>query len=204
MTSSHTPATADRSERSAKAVPEKSGSARQGFSALLVSVVVSGAVIYWIQSIGGISVVRERYGETGLLISAVVHAALNLTPAAEFVPSGPANGAIWGFGLGSGVNWVGWMAASWVQFLIARRTLRDYDLGEVRERLPVWLRRIPVDTPLFQIVGRSLPWLGNHIVNVASGALQVPPVRFLWCAALGLIGPSMLMAGIGAGILSLF
>lgn len=152
---------------------------------------------------GGPQILREKLGSAGWAGSIVVHAALNLTPAGEFVPSSVANGALFGIATGACVNWIGWMLAALVQYGTGRRLSGSASGLDQLERTPRWLRRWPVDHLAFQVLGRAVPWVGIHGTNLASGWLRVPLPRFLIGAALGLVGPALTMAAAGAGLFRL-
>jgi len=162
------------------------------------------ATFAWVDSIGGPTAVRERFGATGLVVCVLVHWILNLTPLGEVVPMAVANGAMWGVGLGALVSWLGWMAASLTQYLVVRRLGTELDLDVRLGRLPARIRRFPVEHPAFQIGGRALPAVGLHLVNVTSAVRGVPIRRFLAFAALGQAGPALAMAAVGAGLVAIF
>ena len=119
--------------------------------------IVVAAVYHGIDSIGGPDAVRERYGAWGFAVSFVAHWVLNLTPLGGFVPTAAANGALWGFWVGALVSWAGWLAASLTQYLLVRWVAGEPEVSEIRARLPEWLGRLPMEHPLLQIGGRSLP-----------------------------------------------
>ena len=173
---------------------------------LLLAVLAMAGLFAWLHAIGGPHVLRERYGTKGILVSLIVHWALNLSPAGEIIPMGVANGAMWGPWIGAAVNWVGWTGASVTQYLLVRRLGVRYNL-EARlaarlERAPSWLRRLPVGHPSFQIFGRFVPYVGMHLVNILSAVRRVPPGRFVLFAILGLGPPAVAMAAIGNGLVA--
>jgi uncharacterized membrane protein YdjX (TVP38/TMEM64 family) len=167
----------------------------------LLAMVSVGLCVRWL---GGPSAIRQRFGVWGILVAFVAHALLNLTPAGEIVPMAVANGAVWGFWLGATISWLGWIAASLAQYALVIRIGAGFDVQSRLEQLPGALRRFPVAHPVFQILGRCVPWVGLHLVNVASAVRGVPLRRFTTCAAIGQVGPALVMAAIGAGLVSLF
>ena len=169
----------------------------------LIAVGFVAATVLAVDSLGGPSAIREDYGSIGLLISFVVHWLLNLTPIGEILPSAAAIGAAWGFWLGALTCWLGWIAASLTQYAVASRVGTAVDVEARLERLPSRIRRFPVAHPAFQILGRSVPVVGLHVVNLASAIRRVPLRRFLACAAIGHAGPAVMMAAIGSGLVEL-
>jgi len=171
---------------------------------VLLAALLIVATHLWIQSIGGPGAVRERFGVAGLAVSLFAHWVLNLTPFGEMLPMAVANGAIWGFWLGALVSWLGWMGASLTQYLVVRRMGTRLDVEARLDRLPKRIRSLPIEHPAFQVAGRSVPWVGLHLVNVTAALYGVPMRRFLACAAVGQAGPALVMSALGAGLASYF
>ena len=170
---------------------------------LLVAVCFVVGTIHAVDSLGGPVAIRDRFGPSGVAISFAAHWLLNLTPAGEILPSAMANGAAWGFWLGAGVSWLGWVAASLTQYGLALRLGTRIDIDRRLELLPARIRAFPVAHPVFQILGRMVPVVGLHFVNVASAARRVPLARFVACALAGHAGPALTMSAVGAGLIRL-
>lgn len=170
---------------------------------VVIPLIVLAGSIAIVSTMGGPQILREKLGSAGLTGSIVVHALLNLTPAGELVPSSVANGALFGVSTGACVNWTGWMLAALFQYGAGRRLGGSAQSVDPLERTPRWLRRWPVDHLAFQVLGRSVPWVGIHGTNLASGWLRIPFPRFLIGSALGLVGPALAMAAAGAGLFRL-
>lgn len=156
--------------------------------------------VFWVRSVGGPEAVREKYGIFAPAISLVAHTAVNTTPFGDLIPWAVANGAIYGFAQGALLSWLAWMGSSFLQFLIARRTALDFDLAGHLDRLPRWVRRLPVDRPTFLIVARWVP-MGGAVANLAAGALGVKMSRLVWCVAIGAAPPAIALSAVGAGML---
>jgi uncharacterized membrane protein YdjX (TVP38/TMEM64 family) len=86
-----------------------------------------------------------------------------------------------------------------IQFTLARRGALEWDVESRLERLPRFLRKLPVEHPLFLICVRWLP-MGFHIANIAAAVRGVSPTRQLWTAAVGSLPGALMWAAIGAGI----
>jgi uncharacterized membrane protein YdjX (TVP38/TMEM64 family) len=156
----------------------------------------------WVDSIGGPEAVVAHYGLAAPFITVPIHAVLSVTPFPSelfVLANGTAYGWFWGAALGS----LGWTLASLIQFGLATRLAKELDLEAQIAKLPLRLRRLPIDHPLFLILGRQVP-LGFHIVNIVAGVRGVRPWRFFWCAALGSLPGAALYAGLGAGVLELW
>ncbi len=112
---------------------------------------------------------------------------------------GVTNAALYGFWPGTAMSFTAWLLTALLQYGIARRTARDFDFDASYARLPGWLRRFPVDHPVF-LIGVRLP-LGGPIVNTAAGVFGVSLWRHTWCAAVGILPRAMFFAGLGVGLL---
>jgi uncharacterized membrane protein YdjX (TVP38/TMEM64 family) len=170
---------------------------------VLVALLVAaggGVAVLWLRAIGGPVALRARYGTAGMLVAFVVHWALNLTPAGEVVPLAVINGGLWGFWPAVLVNLGGWTAASITQYAAVRWLGAGAGERPTLDRAPGVLRRLALDRAAFQILGRSVPWVGLHVVNVTAALLGVPFGRFVAYAVLGQAAPAVLMAAIGAGL----
>lgn len=167
---------------------------------ILVVAFLIGAVILerWVDAIGGPPELIRRYGLAAPAVMVGVQAALAAAP----FPSelfALVSAATYGWAIGSVMTWAGWTIGSMIQYGLARRSASDVSLDAAVAKVPAWLRRFPIDHPVFLIVVRWLP-MGFHLANVAAGARRVPATRQLWIAAVGSIPGAVMWAGIGAGV----
>lgn len=159
-------------------------------------------LIRWVESVGGPEAIRERYGILAPLITSSIQILVAPTPFPSDVIC-VAQGALYGFWLAVALNWLGWWIACHLEFLLGRRLRGEFDLERQLERLPRFLRRFPVDHPIFLIFARQVPWAGGHLTTLVPGAMGVPFLRNAWCNAIGIVPASILTAGAGAGLLAL-
>ena len=145
---------------------------------------------------------RTTYGLAAIAITLPTHIILALTPFPSDV-IGIANGALYGLTTGTMLSWIGWWISALFEFSIGRRARHDFELGQQADRLPRFLRELPIDHPLYLICVRQVPWLGMHVGSFIPGAGGVPWKRFLWCSAIGAVPGSFLTTAIGAGIVQL-
>ena len=158
---------------------------------------LGGAAILWIRSQGGPAALRTRWGWAGTAAWLPLQVLVHLSPASDFVPCAVLNGSLYGFRTGALVSWATWMVAAALEFAIGRRTGNDFGLSAESERLPAWLRRLPIAHPAVLVVGHWIP-VSSSLVNYAAGAFGVPLGRLLGCTALAMIPPSLFTAAIGA------
>lgn len=165
---------------------------------LVVAFLVGAFFVHrWMESIGGPAVLTERLG----LAAPVALLGIQATLAAAPFPSelvALASSATYGWAIGALITWAGWTIGSMIQYGLARRSTADVSLDDRLARVPAWLKRFPIDHPVFLICVRWLP-MGYHLANVAAGARRIPALRQLWIAALGSIPGAMIWAAIGAG-----
>jgi hypothetical protein len=172
----------------------------RGLQALVGLLVFGLLLARWLDWIGGVEPLRERFGVHVAALVIPVHAVVSFVPlSGEMIAV--ANGLLFGFWLGSLFTWTAWMLTSLLQYAVVRRTARDFDFDTRHARLPAWLRSFPVDHPVF-LIGVRVPF-GGPIVNSAAGAFGVPLWRHTWCAAIGVAPRALFFAGIASGLLQL-
>ncbi|MEW6268259.1 MAG: VTT domain-containing protein [Thermodesulfobacteriota bacterium] len=177
--------------------------AARGTWTLIALLAASVALMGGLEALGGAAALRERWGAGAgvVLVGAQAITGIWPVPASEMLAL--ANGALYGFWLGALLNWVGWMIASVLHYAMFRQLARDFDLEHALATLPAWLTRFPVAHPAFQILGRLVPLpAAPQVVGCASGALGVPPWRYLWCAAVGVAPGALLFSGLANGLLA--
>jgi len=174
---------------------------------IILGLLILGVGLWnWVVSIGGPAELRAEFsrmfGPSAPLVTVNLHIVLAITPFPSDLIS-IANGAMYGFPLGAGLSWFAWWIAALLEFGLGRRTRKDLHLEEATDRLPHWLRRFPVEHPVFLIVGRLVPWVGGHATTFVPGAAGVSWRRYVWCSAIGIIPGALLMPYIGAFLTSL-
>jgi uncharacterized membrane protein YdjX (TVP38/TMEM64 family) len=161
---------------------------------------VGWPLVRGLEWMGGPDQIRADYGlaAAGLLVPLQAVVAVSPVPSEVLAL---ATASIYGLTLGSGLVWVGWMLGAGLEYGLYRRAASELsELGGL-DRLPGWVRRLPVAHPIFLIVVRWLP-LGNHLVNAVAGACRVPLWRFTWTSAVALLPFSILIGAIGSGIVA--
>ncbi len=111
------------------------------------------------------------------------------------------NGVLFGPWLGSGVNAAGLILAAILGYLVALRTAKLLNIEEQVERLPGWVRRYRVGSPLFLICVRIIPGLGGTIATQTAAALRVPIWRQIYTMAIVTI-PVCTVLAFGGNLIS--
>jgi uncharacterized membrane protein YdjX (TVP38/TMEM64 family) len=163
---------------------------------IAVATLIGFASLVWLQGIGGPEALRARLGPWAPFCSLTLHIAVELTPLANVIPFGIANGSIYGFWVGTLLSWLGWMAAALLQFAMVRSGSGE-PAPEAAPRRPGWIERLPVGHPAVLIVGRWLPG-GAYFVNFGASALGVSLTRQLTCAAIASAPAALGLAALGA------
>ncbi|MCM2374373.1 TVP38/TMEM64 family protein [Aporhodopirellula aestuarii] len=169
---------------------------------IVLLVVLSVWLLNWMTAMGGPAAVREAYGMRAPLVTIPVHIVVAITPfPSDFISI--ANGAVYGFYAGAALSWFAWWIAAILEFGLGYRARKDFDLELAIKNAPSWVRRVPVNHPVFLIGARQIPWLGGHLTAFVPGAAGVHLSRFVWCSAIAVIPGSIVMAAIGAGLVGL-
>ncbi|TAM92629.1 TVP38/TMEM64 family protein [bacterium] len=136
-------------------------------------------------------------GPLGPVVSIVIYVALVSSPFVSSDILALLNGAIFGLWEGALVNCVGVMLGGVSTYLIARRTGEFLDIHEDLERLPPWVKRLPVGSPLFLLALRVVPWVGGTIANNVAGFYKISIFRHLWTTAVVAIPVAVFTAYLG-------
>ena len=173
-----------------------------GSRALHLIVLIFGGgwlILAALEAAGGPDAIRERHGlmAVAFLIPAQIAAALTPVPS-ELIAIPTA--AIYEFWLGALVIWFGWVAATPFRYLVVRHLARDLNLEGGREKLPRWLQRFPVESPVYLVCARWLPY-GPHLVDYTAGAAGVRLRTLLWSAAIATIAPALLFSALANELL---
>lgn len=84
------------------------------------------------------------------------------------------NGAIFGPFWGSIINAVGIVVAAAIGYWINRRASHLLDLDAALARLPAWVKRFKVGSPMFLIAVRIIPGFGGTVATASAAAFRVP------------------------------
>jgi uncharacterized membrane protein YdjX (TVP38/TMEM64 family) len=87
------------------------------------------------------------------------------------------NGVLFGPVVGSLVNAVGLVLGALLSYQVARRTSSLLDIESQIGRLPPWVNRFRVGSPIFLILVRVIPGVGGTLATQIAAALQVPLLR---------------------------
>lgn len=78
------------------------------------------------------------------------------------------------------------------------------DMQNYQEKMPKWLKKIPMNSPVFLIAGRMLPGYGPKFVSVVCGIYKVPFPLYLWTTMVSNAMGALLIAFGAYGVIQLF
>ncbi len=149
---------------------------------LVVLAVVALALIVVSQDMGHLRNLIRQSGWPGLIVAVLLYGLLGPTP----VPSEPLTlfiCAAFDPLVATLVAGLGNLLASLLEYLIGR-TIGDAAEAEKRKQnLPFGLAKAPLDSPVFLIGARLLPFYAPKLVSLISGAYHVPLRRYVWTSA---------------------
>lgn len=114
------------------------------------------------------------------------------------------NGVLFGPVWGSVVNAIGLVLAAMIGYVVALRTSAAFDVKKNVERLPAWVRRFKIGSPMFLICVRIIPGLGGTIATQTAAALRVPIFRQIYTMCAVAIPVCTVLAVFGNGASNYF
>ncbi len=143
-----------------------------GFGLLAVSFAIAALVIRYqphiehlIRSIGpGIALPLAT-----AIFALVASAPFSVTDALAIM-----NGAVFGPKWGTVINAVGIVIAAAIGYWINRRASHLLDLDAALARLPAWVKRFKIGSPMFLIAVRVIPGFGGTVATASAAAFRVP------------------------------
>ena len=184
----------------AQATKDKSQALRGLIATLLVTLVL---ILIFSRERTPISDFIRSSGWIGVLFSVSLYGVLGASP----VPSEPLTiflASIYGPLNTTFIAAFGNLAAALAEYYIGMRISHIASFEERKEKLPLNLGKLPVDSPIFLLAARMLPGYGPKFVSVLAGVYRVPLWRYIWTAALSnMIGAGIVAFG-GFGLLKLW
>ena len=84
------------------------------------------------------------------------------------------NGAIFGPFWGTIVNAVGIVAAGFAGYWVNRHATHLLDLQKALDRLPAWVKRFRIGSPMFLVAVRVIPGFGGTVATATAASFRVP------------------------------
>ncbi|GAP41449.1 uncharacterized membrane protein YdjX, TVP38/TMEM64 family, SNARE-associated domain [Flexilinea flocculi] len=166
-------------------------------SLILIAIMISSRIDY---SLIQRFIQNHRY--LGIFLCVFLYACLGATP----VPSEPFTivlsglcGPIWTIFMVT----IGNTAAAFVEYLIGSQVSDITEFTQRKVTLPKFLKKLPIDSPVFQIFGRVIPGVGAKFVGITSGMYRISLFTFFWTAILSNFAGAAIVAYGGYGLFEL-
>ncbi|GAC1413739.1 MAG: hypothetical protein NVSMB64_24010 [Candidatus Velthaea sp.] len=115
----------------------------------------------------------QALGPFALPAAIVVFAIVAAAPFSVTDALAVSNGVLFGPWVGSFVNACGIVLAAVIGYALALRTAKLLNIEEQVQKLPGWIRRFKVGSPMFLILVRLIPGMGGTIATQTAAALHV-------------------------------
>ncbi|HET9030702.1 MAG TPA: VTT domain-containing protein [Candidatus Aquilonibacter sp.] len=122
----------------------------------------------------------RNLGPFAVLLAVVVFALVASAPFSVTDALAIMNGAIFGPIEGSIINAIGLVFAALLGYAINRHASQLMDLDLYLQRLPPWVKRFPVGSPLFLIAVRVIPGFGGTMATATAATFRVPVWVHVW------------------------
>ncbi len=119
-------------------------------------------------------------GPVAMLLAIAVFAIVASAPFSVTDALAIMNGAIFGPVKGSLINAIGLVLAALLGYAINMHASRMLDLERYLERLPAWVKRFPVGSPIFLLAVRVIPGFGGTIATATAATFRVPVWVHVW------------------------
>jgi uncharacterized membrane protein YdjX (TVP38/TMEM64 family) len=143
-----------------------------GLSLLALSFALAALVIRYQPQIE--SFIRSIGPGVAVPIATVIFAVVASAPFSVTDALAIMNGAIFGPLWGSVINAVGIVIAGGIGYWVNRHATHLLDLDAALARLPAWVKRFRVGSPMFLIAVRVIPGLGGTVATASAAAFRVP------------------------------
>ena len=167
------------------------------------TIIVIAAIIYFVpRNLPQIEAFIEKNGVWGVLFAILLYGLLGLS----FIPSDPLTiliGALFGPLIATLVAGVGNTLAAVVEYKLGSGVNQLTNFVEKKEKLPLGLGKLPVNSPVFLICARLLPGYGPKALSVVAGVYKVPMFLYIWTAAVTNFAGAAVFAFGGFGLLGL-
>jgi uncharacterized membrane protein YdjX (TVP38/TMEM64 family) len=146
-------------------------------------------------------ITRHKY--LGIGLSFLLYILLGAT----IIPSEPLTVMITAFG---GVKaavllaFFGNTMAAILEYYIGGRIGDFSQLKNYQEKLPAWLQKFPLNSPIFLILGRMLPGYGPKFISLICGIYKIPFFLYLWTTMVTNALGALLIAFGAYGVIQIF
>jgi uncharacterized membrane protein YdjX (TVP38/TMEM64 family) len=196
----------DEPENPHQPVPElhdSSNSRSQSLRNLVMILAVAGVLIFAAyRDMKNIEAFIQKSGWVGMLAGIGIYGLLGASP----IPSEPLTiflSSVIGPFQATIITGLGNLLAATVEYMIGMHVGNAASFDQRKEKLPLGLGKVPVNSLPFLLLARIIPGYGAKFVSLICGIYRVPLLRYVWTTGITtLIGAAMFAYG-GFGILQL-
>ena len=135
---------------------------------------------YVVANKNGVDHVLAAVGPFKIPLAILIFAIVASAPFSVTDALAVSNGVLFGPWLGSAVNAGGLVLAAIIGYAIALRTSKLLNVEAQLARLPGWITRYRIGSPMFLIAVRLIPGMGGTIATQTAAALRVPLWRQIY------------------------
>lgn len=110
-------------------------------------------------------------------------------------------GVVYGPFWGVAIAWTGNTMAAMVEYYMGGKIEKHTKFSVYKEKLPLGLGKLPVNSMGFLVLGRMIPGYGGKIISILAGVYRVPVKRYLWATAVTNLFGAILLAFGGFGLI---
>ncbi len=169
----------------------------------LLGLVAGIALLYFIaKNISDVETIIAKAGVAGPAVALVLYGLFAPTP----VPTDSITivcGAMYGPIYGSAIAWMGNNIAALVEYFIGRHIGKNTDFDKEKEKLPLGLGKLPINSIPVLTLGRMIPFYGSKIISIMAGMYGVKIKRYIWTSALINLSGAIMLAYGGSKLLEL-
>lgn len=162
------------------------------FAGLVIAVVF----IYFVaKNLRDIETIVSHAGLAAPVVIIVLYGLFAITPISTD-PLTVVTGAMFGPLFGVLISWIGNNVASLVEYYFGSHIGKITNFKEIRNKLPLGLGKLPINSPWFLIGGRLIPGYGGKIISILAGVHHVKLFLYFWTSALtNFLGSLLLVLG---------
>lgn len=139
----------------------------------------------------------------GPLVSILLYGVFSFTPFPTDTLS-ILNGAVFGPLVGILLSWMGNNLAAYIEYFLGRSISHISNFEEKKGKLPFGLGKFPVNSPIFLIFARFIPWFGSKMVCLSAGIYKISFWEFTWTTFIVNLWGAFTMALLGYSLVRFF
>lgn len=112
-------------------------------------------------------------------------------------------GVIYGPFIGASLAIVGNMMSAVIEYYVGIKIGKATNFEKIKEKIPLGLGKMPVNSSVFLIFGRMVPGYGSKIISFLAGIHKVPMRRYIWTTLVTTVAGAIILSYGGSGLVHL-